>query len=60
MMIALGTREYLFVFNSNSTKEVWNTLEMIYEIFSYIEHKRMNIHIQEHESSNKSEDHLHK
>lgn len=33
LMSSLSTKELYFVFNCNSTKEIWNTLEIIHEDF---------------------------
>lgn len=39
----LNEIQFMYVLNCNSTKEIQDTLEMIYGVFSSIEQKRVNI-----------------
>lgn len=58
MISVLNTREYNYVYSCSIGKQVWNTLELIYEWSTKIKKERTNILTQEVEKQSENEDYL--
>lgn len=56
----LNENKFLYVLNCNYTKEVWDTLKMIYGISLSIKQERMNTRVQEVVTLNECEFYLHR